>query len=65
MLQNQTHTTSLFRTSLRSWQASYKAQQEAQPTPAAEAAATPVQSGKPRVKRLVARRRKRAMAAQS
>ena len=65
MLQNQPRTTSLFRTSLRSWQANYKAQQQivavAPAAPAPEAVAAPA---KPRVKRLVARRRKRVMAAQ-
>jgi hypothetical protein len=67
MLQNQPRTTSLFRNSLRSWQANYKAQQTAQPAepPAAvEAVAPPGQPARPRVKRLVARRRRRAVAAQ-
>jgi hypothetical protein len=68
MLQNQPQTTSLFRTSLRTWQANYKARQQllADPCPAeAEVAANaPVPSPRPRVKRLVARRRRQQVAAQ-
>jgi hypothetical protein len=46
MLQNQPRTTSLFRTSLRTWQANYKAQQQSQEVAAAapsEAVAAPGQ----------------------
>jgi hypothetical protein len=65
MLQNQPRTTSLFRTSLRSWQANYKAQQGQPAEPAStETTVEPAPAARPRVKRLVARRRKRALAAQ-
>jgi hypothetical protein len=66
MLQNQPRTTSLFRTSLRSWQARYKAQQQVQPTELTASTGTDgaAPAARPRVKRLVARRRKRAMAVQ-
>jgi hypothetical protein len=67
MLQNQPRTTSLFRMSLRTWQANYKARQQVQATAdePAEASAPPAQASKPRVKRLAARKRRRAMAAQA
>jgi hypothetical protein len=68
MLQNQPRTTSLFRNSLRTWQANYKARQEIQAAltgEPAEADAAPAQPAQPRVKRLVARRRRRALAAQA
>ena len=68
MLQNQTITTPLFQTSLRSWRAKYVAQQQAaqaaestEPTP--NAPETPAQGGPQRVKRLAPRRRKRRQAA--
>ncbi len=68
MLQNQPTTTSLFRTSLRTWQANYKARQqlqaEAPPVAAEVAANAPVPSPRPRVKRLVARRRRQQVSAQ-
>ncbi len=64
MLQNQPRTTSLFRTSLRSWQANYKAQQQAQTASLPDTTEPAAEPARPRVKRLVARRRKRAVAAQ-
>ena len=56
MAQSLPHTTQLFRTSLRDWQASYKAQQAETATPAATTAPT-------RVKRLAARKKKMRNAA--
>ena len=54
MSQSRAQTTPLFRTSLRDWQAAFKAKQaeEAPPTPVAEVAPT-------RVKRLAARKKKK------
>lgn len=55
MPQSRSVTTPLFRTSLRDWQAAFKAKQaEAAPTPAKLEATAP-----PRVKRLAARKKKK------
>ena len=53
MSQSLPHTTQLFRTSLRDWQASYKAQRAETAAPAATTTAPP------RVKRLAARKKKK------
>jgi hypothetical protein len=72
MSQTQPQTTSLFRTSLRDWQANWKARQAAQSPDTAEqrpAPAAPAAPGsKTRVKRLVAhklRKQRRQAAARS
>jgi len=75
MSQTRTTTTSLFRTSLRDWQANYKARQATQPSepepapaPAAAPAAddsAPAPAAPTRVKRLVARKRRKMKQAAS
>jgi hypothetical protein len=70
MSQSQPQTTSLFRTSLRDWQASWKARQAAQSTDAEQqpAPAPAAPGSKTRVKRLVAhklRKQRRKEAARS
>ncbi len=56
MSQSRTQTTPLFRTSLRDWQASFKAKQAESAAPAAAPADT---TAPPRVKRLAARKKKK------
>jgi len=71
MSQTQPQTTSLFRTSLRDWQANWKARQAAQSTEPVEQRPAPAPAApgsKPRVKRLVAhklRKQRRQAAARS
>lgn len=68
MLHSQPQNTSIFRTSLRDWQASWKARQAAQASPSTDEAPAPAQAtvtvtageqAKPRVKRLVAYKRRK------
>jgi hypothetical protein len=64
MLQSRPQTTSsLFRTSLRDWQANWKARQAEQasrpPEQAAEQRAAGAEPGQPRVKRLIAHKKRK------